>query len=754
METLPPALQALTAYNQFIIYVDKKPIDPLTGWLCNAHDVSAHLNVETALAWVRAVPHYNIGFVLTDNDPFWFIDIDKCLIDNTWSDLAKLLCTTFTGCAIEISHSGAGLHIIGSGEVPVHGCRNDKNGIELYTRSRMISLTGDQITGNVSTIPQVEILPWLVSTYFPPPAILSNDFTWTTEPISRYTGPTNDQELIQKMLPTGNISALWDADENILGDTYPSSSGQSFNHSAADAALCSHLAFWTGKNCERMERLFSMSELGKRDKWIDRENYRYSTIGFAIANCKKTYGENTKTLKLRSGFQLMTPEYQKSYFTGCVYIKNSHRIFTPDGMILKPTTFKATFGGYVFSLDAASEKTTNNAFEVFTESQVISFPKVNYTSFQPELPSGKIFKHEGFDYVNIYIPIETECKQGDASKFVNLINKLFPVEQDKNIILAYMAAIIQYPGVKFTWSPLIQGTEGNGKSFLLTAVSKAIGERYTHKPPGDDLGNNFNAWVSGNLFGAIDEVYVSEKENMISTINSLLTDPRMAITQKGVDQTMGDNRINFMCATNHKVAIKKTRKNRRWCVFYTPQQDEKDLIRDGMDEKYFYELFNWAEQQDGYAIINNFLQSYVIPDTLNPALYCRRAPITSSTDTVIEESRESIEQEIEDMLQEGYPGLMGGWVSSIALRRLLSDRKYRIPYNKRKQLLAELGYIYHPALSEGRTSISNPIDMGRTRLYIKQGHIQAGPGTPADILKRYITAQQKVPVVVDTVVNK
>mgnify|MGYP000496936405 CR=1 FL=1 len=36
--------------------------------------------------------------------------------------------------------------------------------------------------------------------------------------------------------------------------------------SEADAALMTHLAFWTGKDMPRMDRLFRMSGLGKRDK--------------------------------------------------------------------------------------------------------------------------------------------------------------------------------------------------------------------------------------------------------------------------------------------------------------------------------------------------------------------------------------------------------------------------------------------------------------------------------------------------------
>jgi AAA domain len=54
------------------------------------------------------------------------------------------------------------------------------------------------------------------------------------------------------------------------------------DHSAADLALCSHLAFWTQRDPERMDRLFRRSRL-MRAKW-NRADYRARTIERAIAS--------------------------------------------------------------------------------------------------------------------------------------------------------------------------------------------------------------------------------------------------------------------------------------------------------------------------------------------------------------------------------------------------------------------------------------------------------------------------------------
>ena len=61
-----------------------------------------------------------------------------------------------------------------------------------------------------------------------------------------------------------------------------------YDASSADAALMTHLAFWTGKDMPRMDRLFRLSGL-MRDKYRDRPDYRTATVQNAARFCKAVY---------------------------------------------------------------------------------------------------------------------------------------------------------------------------------------------------------------------------------------------------------------------------------------------------------------------------------------------------------------------------------------------------------------------------------------------------------------------------------
>ncbi len=83
------------------------------------------------------------------------------------------------------------------------------------------------------------------------------------------------------------FSDLWEARTDPLASTYPAdaSGASAYNASSADAALAQHLAFWTGRDCARIERLMRQSALA-RSKWDDRPDYLPRTIMNAVAGCR------------------------------------------------------------------------------------------------------------------------------------------------------------------------------------------------------------------------------------------------------------------------------------------------------------------------------------------------------------------------------------------------------------------------------------------------------------------------------------
>lgn len=784
MQSIPDALAGLAAYSQFCLYYlspsktkpgkfDKFPVDWRDGSVASAHDPAIWTTFDNAIAQVKAGRGHGVGFVFTANDPFFFLDIDGALqADGTWSPLAQSLCAAFPGAAIEISQSGRGLHIIGTGGQyanPAHRCKNIPLNLEFYTEGRFVALTGNGAVGDVRA-QMGTVVQWLEANYFPPGADVVNSDGWTDTPRADWRGPTDDEDLLRRALNSRSAAGifgskatfadLWERNVSVLASVYPHESKE-FDESTADAALASHLAFWTGCNMERMLRLMQRSGL-RRDKY-DREDYLQKfTIPNAvsvqrdvcqdkevvapIASPSATSHEGEveiATSKVKTTETYLSPSQQVTIFAGCIYIQDAHRVLVPSGAILKPDQFKTMYGGNIYVLDNGNEKTTRNAWEAFTESNVNECPKVEGSCFRPEYAPGSIINIDGWRYVNTYTPINVPRAQGDASPFWTHLAKILPVERDRQILIAYMAACVQHKGVKFQWCPLLQGVEGNGKTLFSRFVAAAIGERYTHWPRADQVSNKFNSWLEGKIFIGMEDVYLPEDRGEIwEILKPMITNDRQPVEPKGVDQRAVRVCCNFLLNTNHRDAIKKTRNDRRIATFYTAQQERSDLARDGMGGAYFPNLYNWA-RAGGFAIVAEILHTYAIPDEFNPATGCQIAPDTSTTAQAIEESVGRIEQEVLEAVGSDTLGFMNGWISSHALGKLLEKvgRNRSLSHRKRDELLAGLGYIKHPGLAGGRVNNTVAPDNGKPLLFVRLGSPEAAIQGPAEIARAYTLAQ-------------
>ena len=313
--TLSDSLAPLTDYPQFILYrlspsktrpgkTDKLPVNPNTLKVANAHDQSIWCDYQTAVKRVEeAGPGYGIGFVFTEADPFFFIDIDNCLVDGRWSDIANTLMAALPGAAIEVSQSGQGLHIIAMTTPLLHGCKNAALGLEMYTKNRFVALTDLRTVGNAATDCTLALQP-IIDRYFPPVAEVTSE-DWRNVPVAEWSGPESDDELIARMLKSksaatvfGNKASfndLWTNNELALALAYPVlNTVDPYDRSSADMALAMHLAFWTGKNHERIRKLMWKSAL-IREKWTRNKTYLRRTIIKAVSKQADVYSAKTST---------------------------------------------------------------------------------------------------------------------------------------------------------------------------------------------------------------------------------------------------------------------------------------------------------------------------------------------------------------------------------------------------------------------------------------------------------------------------
>lgn len=283
---------------------NKVPCYPDGSWPMSAKDSSnwnEHGVARGNLDRLRAGNNpqgvtFALGMWLTNDTGYWFVDIDDCVVNGQLKPIAQELYGLLAGAATEWSSSGRGLHIFGRGTVPAHAKRGPHGtDIEFYTHDRGIAfgLTG-QVYGSADTDHTIAIT-MMVNKYFPYGAdadVVPDSAFDTPDPLWR--GPKEDVSLIGMMERSVNRSAaamfggdatgvvnfadLFSRNVPKLCERWPDDGG-GYDESSADAAMIGALAFWTGRDAPRIERIMRQSELF-RSKWDenrdDKTYLRYS----------------------------------------------------------------------------------------------------------------------------------------------------------------------------------------------------------------------------------------------------------------------------------------------------------------------------------------------------------------------------------------------------------------------------------------------------------------------------------------------
>lgn len=245
----------------------------INGSMAQSNNSNTWSTFEEVLEVYQRGGYNGIGFMFSKDDPFVGIDLDHCLQEGKFTDLAKDIMNIVPSYT-EYSPSGQGIHIIAKGKLPLRGPgtgkKNPSIGLEIYRHGRYFTFTGNSIN-NHPVEESTEKLKVIFQKYIEKKELPTAQKTPYVSKKSNISNLSNS-ELWKRMFDSKNGGAIRDLFCGVLinGD-----------HSSTDMALANHLAFWTDKDAAKMDSMFRESAL-MRDKW----DKQHSSDGL-------TYGEMT-----------------------------------------------------------------------------------------------------------------------------------------------------------------------------------------------------------------------------------------------------------------------------------------------------------------------------------------------------------------------------------------------------------------------------------------------------------------------------
>ena len=202
----------------------------------------------------------------------------------------------------------------------------------------------------------------------------------------------------------------------------------------------------------------------------------------------------------------------------------------------------------------------------------------------------------------------------DWGPFEAFLETMFPREEERDMLVNWLAWCLQNEGEKPGWAPfLYSSTKGSGKSTLASICAKLFGvENSSTENNVSKLVSRFNAPVLENKFVICEELQIPPGSDKANAVKTFITERHTMTEHKGHDVQLVEQVCAFMFTTNH-IPLWLERGDRR---FYVVEIDH-DGHRFGPKRDAFAalvaETLEYLEEPRNLAMLYNALMRYRLP---------------------------------------------------------------------------------------------------------------------------------------------
>ena len=180
--------------------------------------------------------------------------------------------------------------------------------------------------------------------------------------------------------------------------------------------------------------------------------------------------------------------------------------------------------------------------------------------------SGEI---QGRNY-NICRPSPIKPAEGDTTLWDEHMAYLFPNELDRNLVLDWMAWVLQNLGKKPHYALLLIGQNtGTGKSIIARIFEQLIGVENTQRPKSSSIGGDFNSWIVNCKLAIVEELLMLGQIQKMNALRDTITEPRVEVNIKIVPAFVLKTCLALLAISNSHKALPLLKNDRRWLVVET-----------------------------------------------------------------------------------------------------------------------------------------------------------------------------------------
>jgi len=280
---------------------------------------------------------------------------------------------------------------------------------------------------------------------------------------------------------------------------------------------------------------------------------------------------------------------------------------------------------------------------------------VHMGMYAPHLMNNNdLFSYEGVDYVNTYVPTRLQRVKAGTTDIVERVKShvahILSDAREREIFINYLAHNVQYAGKKIPWAILLQGVEGDGKSFFAEMMKHVMGNQNSKSVGAESLDEKFTPWAEGSCLVFIEEVKMDNvrKHEVLNKLKPYITNPVVSVRKMRTDVYETINTTNYVAFTNFQDSLPIGDNDRRYAILFSRWQDKRELEAwMSKNPNYYQDLY--ADMRENAGEILDWLLTHKISDEF---MGMSRAPDTDAKRKMVDLGRSDACLLVEDAIAE------------------------------------------------------------------------------------------------------
>lgn len=336
--------------------------------------------------------------------------------------------------------------------------------------------------------------------------------------------------------------------------------------------------------------LTKLREVAERCKHIEFDVLQRSQI---VGLVQKRYKEIAKaTLTVGIARDLVRYENPSSvevpgWLNGFVYVQLDKSFYSHTRRVgMSSEAFNASYGRFMLTKkDVLEGKSTPEHVPSQFALNTKQIPVVYNKMYLPG--EDDLFTYNSRAFVNTYsdknipeIPDRLHRAELEAIEIVKAhMDHLVAVERDREILLDAFAFIVQNPGKRLNWAIMLQGTEGDGKSFWAGLLAAALGPDNLTNLHAQAMEEKYNGWSENAQVVFFEEIKLHghNRFDVLNKVKPLITNVMVSVRRMNTDIYSVVNTVTYILTTNFRDALPLDDNDTRYFIVFSRWQTKEAL---------------------------------------------------------------------------------------------------------------------------------------------------------------------------------